>query len=842
MATLKKKEFESAPLLQPEWVVPPNYKRYPLSRNLKVEVAEQWEQGIEDDDEIFNQVDQKKKRHVSLLWLDLAVLALEYLQVLALLQSMSLRWVWPEDWLRSMNFLLLFNLDAWEFIKIHNADTYKSIQNYYTPSSTVKISYNDIVMGWGITVVILASAFITFLAVLKYRFYPTPWASNILSWSHLVVITVVQVLTIPLGLVIFRLFQCRSTDNYLDVMNEVQCFKKDHWVYAGPFLILGIALFLLFPAYLFKKIRTDALSGNSKGHNAFLLLKETEYKIHLNRYWLMSNLFYFSSFRFWGLYYRPIIHCIKIILLIIYTAAFTNPNAQAITVTTILLVSFLLFLILRPYRLMSMNLFLFLNFLCLTGNAFLGALRSSYTATTLPSPWLVPSYIIYFLGAVQIIWLVCLLILLTYLISRTICYKKKCCIKRSIWPNIASESEGQIGPETRTFMMAILRGKILLDKIKRTPAIFAPVHDLAKHIEIINAYMREAEYVQDALHPTLWELLDDMVEAHAELEPQSLFSESVKQSIRQTTANFLAMLPEFTQRLAQREYDFALASPKKRRLLFKMYILGLFLNGRSEKLAKKKLMDPEIDKVWPPPPENKEYEVKDNYYKDLYPGSVTEDFYTDILDVVVEDLSNSEKSEEEENIEKILKHLPQVKSVKVDSQSRPTSASSQTKFGGKLYSGVRPSSASSSQGKSSPWGQYQKKNGSPRPASASSHNTLQTSRPGSAVSVSPHSGAAAQSGQSFPRPVSSLANTNPGFIDDESVAGSLPGSVLSGLNEIEDEYPADVDDDKEDEEDNVPNLAGGLQGGKSPRKRKSKKKKKSKHSGAQEEDPRLELV
>ncbi|KAK3584573.1 hypothetical protein CHS0354_024621 [Potamilus streckersoni] len=837
MATLKK-QFESAPLLQPDWVVPPDYKRYPLSRNLKVEATEHWDQGIDDDDEIFNQVDQKKKRHVSLLWLDLAVLAIEYLQVLALLQSMSLRWVWPEDWLHSMNFLLLFNLDAWEFTKVHYADTYKSIQNYYTPSSTVKISYNNIVMGWGITIVILAPACITFLAVLKYRFYPTPWASNILSWSHLVIITVVQVLTMPLGLVIFRLFQCRGTDKYLDVMNEVQCFNKDHWVYAGPFLILGIALFLVFPAYLIRKIWSDALSGNSKGHNAFLLLKETEYKIHLNRYWLMSNLFYFSSFRLWGLYYRPIIHCIKLVLLLIYTTAFTNTNAQAITVTAILFVSFLLFLILRPYRLMTMNLFLFLNFLCLTGNAFLGALRSSYTATTLPSPWLVPSYIIYFLGAVQIIWLVCLLILVTYLVSRTICYKKKCCIKRSIWPNIASESEGQVGPETRTFMIAILRGKILLDKIKRAPAIFAPVHDLANHIQVINAYMREAEYVQDALHPTLWELLDDMVETHAELEPQSLFSESVKPSIRQTTTNFLAMLPEFTQRLAQREYDFALASPKKRRLLFKMYILGLFLNGRSEKLAKKKLIDQEIDKVWPPLPENKECEVKDNYYKDLYPGPVTEDFYTDILDVVVEDLSNSEKSEEEENIEKILKNLPQVQSVKKDTRSsRPTSVSSQTKLGGKLYSGDRPPSASSSQGKSSPWGQYQKKNGLPRPASASSHNMLQTSRPGSAGSVSPRSNTAAQSS------VSGLAN--PAFMDDESIAGSLPGSVLSGLNEIEDGYPADVDDDnnhEDDEEDTVPSSAGALQEGKFQRKRKSKKKKKSKHYGIQEEDPRLDLV
>jgi hypothetical protein len=34
----------------------------------------------------------------------------------------------------------------------------------------------------------------------------------------------------------------------------------------------------------------------------------------------------------------------------------------------------------------------------------------------------------------------------------------------------------------------------------------------------------------------------------------------------------------------------------------------LFLNGRAEKLAKKKLLEPELEKMWPSLPADKEFE------------------------------------------------------------------------------------------------------------------------------------------------------------------------------------------------------------------------------------------
>lgn len=53
--------------------------------------------------------------------------------------------------------------------------------------------------------------------------------------------------------------------------------------------------------------------------------------------------------------------------------------------------------------------------------------------------------------------------------------------------------------------------------------MFTPVHEMAHQICILNAYMRESELTQDGIHPTLWAVLDEMIDMHHRLEPKSLF-------------------------------------------------------------------------------------------------------------------------------------------------------------------------------------------------------------------------------------------------------------------------------------------------------------------------------
>ena len=56
-----------------------------------------------------------------------------------------------------------------------------------------------------------------------------------------------------------------------------------------------------------------------------------------------------------------------------------------------------------------------------------------------------------------------------------------------------------------------------------------------------------------------------------------LLTDSVKKSVRKTAAEFMSLVPMFSRRLAQRDYDFILVNPVKKRLLLKMYIMGMFI-------------------------------------------------------------------------------------------------------------------------------------------------------------------------------------------------------------------------------------------------------------------------
>ncbi|XP_053393909.1 uncharacterized protein LOC123525355 isoform X2 [Mercenaria mercenaria] len=653
------KKGEVYPLLTTDWLGTPTYRQKPNALHVRQDDDEEIPV-IDDEDEVFNIIDQKKKRSVNLVWMDVALLVLDYLQIFALIQSMSLRWVYPEKWLRNTYYLFAVNLDAWEMLKFTDPNVYDSVQGYYIPSSKISTSYQNIMYGWFAGAAGLAIIYAALHISMKRLFYPESWARRVMSWIQLIFMVIVHVLSLPLGVALFRVYECEGEYSRIYTMNEYDCFTTNYWKNGAPALIYIIITFLMYPAFLVWKTRQEGMTGTSNGYLSFILMKETEYKIHLNRAWLNDSMWIFSSFKYRGRYYRTTVQLVKLVLLIIFAAAFNNIKFQAMFTTIVLLLAVIAAVLIRPFRLTSCNVFLIFSILCNVGSSFIGALLSNYTPATTPSAWLTPSYVFYFLILIQSCWLLSVIVLLVYLISRTLCHSTKSCYKRSVWPNIATSGAGQLTPETKKFMTGIIKAKIAHEKIQRVPAMFAPVHDLARHIHIMNTYCREAEYLCDPLHMVLWEVLDDLVETHAELAPKSLFAESVKKTIRKTAAEFMPMIPMFSQRLAQRDYDFILVPPHKKRLLLKMYIMGLFLNGRSEKVAKKKLLEPAVEKMWPALPADKEFEEEDGYYEDLYPQPIGGNYSDDLLDVIVEDSTDAESTEEEDNVQGMIRNLPEV--------------------------------------------------------------------------------------------------------------------------------------------------------------------------------------
>ena len=101
----------------------------------------------------------------------------------------------------------------------------------------------------------------------------------------------------------------------------------------------------------------------------------------LDMVWAVRGLHLFSSFRLCAIYYRPVVHLVKLLILILYAATFQSTSAQAISMTVLLLLVALLVLAVRPFRLTIFNVMMAVGYFCLTGNALFGAVITQFNPT-----------------------------------------------------------------------------------------------------------------------------------------------------------------------------------------------------------------------------------------------------------------------------------------------------------------------------------------------------------------------------------------------------------------------------------------------------------------------------
>ncbi|ESO89671.1 hypothetical protein LOTGIDRAFT_234257 [Lottia gigantea] len=597
---------------------------------------------------------KKRTRKTSLVINDSIILLVEFCQIFALIQSMSLRWAFPYSWINATYYTFWINLDFWEFFKV-NSETYKGIQNYDNPSVEMPFSYDYYLLVIGLLV--LLTLFIFLVTYLILRFRRRPYLFVHVSRMQRAVTILCQIFTIPVGVALFRLFQCNSV-NQVDVMNDVQCFADIHWAYIAPSVLVFVGLFLAFPVWMIYRIRREVLAATTDHHESYLQLKEMEYMSGLDVIWVVKGFHLFSSFNLRAVFYRPIIQFFKLVLLIVYAAAFSNIFAQALSTAVVLSAFWLLMLYLRPFRITSFNVMVIFGYLCLLGDVIFGSCISYSKPSLVESPWLVQPYAVWVLASINLILvLACILFLLHLMIYTLCCYRKMG--KDPIWPSMVARNNSQVSKETKKYIYAVLKGRTVLEKCRTMPPLFSPVHELTQQIQVINAFLRESEKLEDGLHDTLWDLLDEMIDTHRQIEPQSLFSDDVKESIKQNAEEFLTYMPSFSRRLAQRDYDFILVSPLKKRLLLKMNILGMFLHGRKYQKQKQHMMYPEIKKMWPHSPKKTTTLLDGEYCDDLYPerllGPDTEEMFESSTLHFPLELTDIDESDETESTAMLIR-------------------------------------------------------------------------------------------------------------------------------------------------------------------------------------------
>lgn len=273
---------------------------------------------------------------------------------------------------------------------------------------------------------------------------------------------------------------------------------------------------------------------------------------------------------------------VKYLLLICYGALFDLETIQALVFGGILFFVCIVLIIRRPYRLMSFSIMTFISFFVNFWNAFIGICIQLDTRNAfVQEKYLFPEMIILNIGfyVLCFCWLGFLYLRWKKIVIR---------VKKPLWPNLTKTNElkRDLDEITRKYLVAIIRSQILLKETYNTMPLLAPAHELSRRIRILNAYCREAMLIDHVFQHTMWDVTDQLIQAHTAVFRKSIFSESSLNGSRESANILYDMLPQLGKRLKQRDEDLILMSGKRRRLLLKMYTLSIFLSKHVDRIRK----------------------------------------------------------------------------------------------------------------------------------------------------------------------------------------------------------------------------------------------------------------
>eukprot|EP00117_Sycon_ciliatum_P018850 scpid52291/ scgid17279/ len=551
-----------------------------------------------DSDERLVELERRsthRKKLVGGLWpLELALLCMEHLQYSALLLALSMYWAFPMDFIKSLSFLFWINLDAWSFYAVYKG-VYHGSKNSNLPSGDIGLNYSYVVAGWCAMVAVGALAVLLCWVYFRRtrRDYLHRMAVLLSAASWLAVFVALPALYAG-----GRVFRCRTlfadgtSHSVVDMMNEIACKSSSHTT-----LIVVTVLFVLLPLYAMLPvamviwIRNQLVSACPVRHEAYLKLKETEYGQGLNDSWLLGKWTLFAALKRRAVYYHPLSFLLKCVLCVAVWLSHDQRATWKTAQASLCVAAFGVWLLWSalvwrgPFRIRALNVAHYASILCLLIVSLLGAFAAAEVETPLMRGELMQTYLIVFnaapVGLLLLIW--CFLLWKRWRWQRG--------LGGGVWPAMfehtthdgagagggKAEAGAEQGQHSR-YLLAMLRAQQCLKSVKQCMPVLAPCHELARHIHIINAYCREAEQERDQLHSSLLHLLDELTVMHTVLLRKSIFADTSKASVRFCAHELHQLLPAWQKQLVQREKDFILMKPVKRRILLKLYVMSMFLS------------------------------------------------------------------------------------------------------------------------------------------------------------------------------------------------------------------------------------------------------------------------
>lgn len=499
------------------------------------------------------------------------LLLLDHLQVYGLLLVLAAQHAaWPTGWTSATTLTTAFNLDVWGLRR--QWDAYSS-NSEVVPSSWIDLNYGYYCVMW---LVALTLAVLTMLLARQLLFRKLFSHFHALTRWEMTAAWLLHTLTIPVGLVVARLFHCVDASGpYLQKMSSAAsarlmevamqqiCWGSRHWELLGPGICVALLL-VAIPLGVRHVVARQLLGTSATRHEAYVTMKEVEYAYGLDLIWALGHFHLFSSFHWAGVHLRSHVLLLKLALLALLAGLRHYPATQALSIFCVLLVWSLILAVVRPFRIHAFNLMAPILSFTNTCNALLLYLRTSDSAAALiHDP--------HFTRLLIVINVLPLAFFILWYMRLELQYRGWI---RSVPNDIAPRENPARGTHYTSLVIQIQR---LLKQTRAGPLLLAPVPELAHYVQQLDAASKRAQRDCNPATSMLYALLDELIIAHNHAVPHSLFGRMPQPTASATINELVALAPKLARRLAQRDFDFILISPRKRRLLLKLYCISTFM-------------------------------------------------------------------------------------------------------------------------------------------------------------------------------------------------------------------------------------------------------------------------
>jgi len=526
---------------------------------------------------------------------DVGAIILDYFQMYAMLLLLAAQsGAYPQSLFRKTYFTLWANLAFWGGFEHadYDVDEAQPRASSVVTDSGAGLSYYVYIGVWtGMPVVLLLCCL---LAEWAFKVDDElKWKRRTVKIRH-IAFWCAQAIIMPLGITYGRSFQCTNSVNqsFGDtrtwqsvVDNDEQCFTGSlHRLTIALSAGFGLTYAALVSVFYARKVALRVYLHQPAHHEVFLRFKEAEYVANTDHGWADGMFWLFSSYQRTWVNYKVYNVVYKVVVIAGFAFGKRYEQTQAGLICGAMFVHFIMTCT-QIYRVRACN-----AIATILGSAnVLNALfvvTNVFRANSMYRDALGPAVAAY--NGLALFLTFCLLV---YCELRS----RGFVAGRPVWPMVydpnSHADEGLRMPEKlhttaeeqlryAEQLRLLVAGRNVLAACHRAPAVLQPMHDVLRCLLIANAMARETTPDSDALHYALWDMVDELSDAYNENDGRSIFSLAQKSSTAETARELSAILPEFSKRLAVRDFDFALVRPEMKSILLKLQVIAAFMGKR----------------------------------------------------------------------------------------------------------------------------------------------------------------------------------------------------------------------------------------------------------------------